>query len=104
VFLPADMPAYQQASARVMATLRTFPVLLQVHGRDEAFVGGDPQRLPTDLKTAVHDRAGLTCAIGMVGHSPLCCERFCTVEPYIVFAILCGNGARVAGIDQSRAR
>ena len=68
VFLPSDMPAYQEVSARVMATLRTFPVLLQVQGLDEAFVGGDiddPQRLATDLKAAVHDRVGLTCAIGV---------------------------------------
>ena len=61
VFLPCDMPAYQHASARVMATLRTFPILLEVHGLDEAFVGGDiddPQRLATDLKTAVHILSG----------------------------------------------
>jgi DNA polymerase IV len=68
VFLPADMPAYEQASARVMATLRAFPVLLEVQGLDEAFVGGvidDPQRLAADLRAAVHERVGLTCAIGI---------------------------------------
>ncbi|MEV6493513.1 DNA polymerase IV [Actinoplanes sp. NPDC051633] len=68
VFLPTDMPAYQEASARVMATLRTFPVLLQVQGLDEAFVGGDiddPERLAAELRAAVHHRVGLTCAIGI---------------------------------------
>jgi DNA polymerase-4 len=68
VFLPADMPAYQQASARVMAALRAFPVRIEVHGLDEAFVGGDvdePQRLAADLKAAILDQVGLTCAIGI---------------------------------------
>jgi DNA polymerase-4 len=68
VFLPMDMPAYQRASARVMETLRAFPVRLEVWGLDEAFVGGDiddPQRLAIDLKAAVLDEVGLTCAIGI---------------------------------------
>jgi DNA polymerase-4 len=68
VFLPVDMPAYQQASAQVMATLRTFPIRLQVQGLDEAFIGGDiddPHRLAAELKAAVADRTGLTCAIGI---------------------------------------
>lgn len=68
VFLPTDMPAYEAASARVMATLRTFPVRLEVWGLDEAFVSGDvddPQQLAADLRAAVLDRIGLTCAIGI---------------------------------------
>src|SRR3954468_5402164 len=68
VFLPTDMPAYEQASARVMATLRIFPIRLEGYGLDEAFAGGDiddPQRLAVDLKAAVLDQVGLTCAIGI---------------------------------------
>lgn len=68
VFLPSDMPAYQEASTRVMATLRAFPVRLEVQGLDEAFVGGDiddPQKLAADLRAAVLDQVGLTCAIGI---------------------------------------
>jgi DNA polymerase-4 len=68
VFLPADMPAYEQASARVMAALRAFPVRLEVYGLDEAFVGGDiddPQRLAVELRAAVLEQVGLTCAIGI---------------------------------------
>lgn len=41
VFLPTDAPAYEQASGRVMQTLRSMPVLVEVRGRDEAFVGSD---------------------------------------------------------------
>jgi DNA polymerase-4 len=62
------MPAYQAASARVMGTLRAFPVRLEVWGLDEAFVGGDiddPQHLATELKAAVLEQVGLTCAIGI---------------------------------------
>src|ERR1700755_2285872 len=39
VFLPADRPAYDAASARVMATLRSLPVVVEVWGWDEAFLG-----------------------------------------------------------------
>jgi DNA polymerase IV len=86
VFLPADMATYRDVSARVMATLRTFPVLLQVHGLDEAFVGGDiddPQRLATDLKAAVHDQVGLTCAIGIGRnkHQAKIAARFAKNDP-----------------------
>ena len=48
VFLPSDRPAYEAASARVMATLRSFPVVVEVWGWDEAFVGAhtdDPETL-----------------------------------------------------------
>jgi DNA polymerase-4 len=68
VFLPVDMPAYEQASAEVMETVRSFPVRVEVWGLDEAFVGGDiadPARLAADLKAAIAGRTGLTCAIGI---------------------------------------
>src|ERR687893_627688 len=40
VFLPSDRPAYDAASERVMATLRTRPgAVVEVWGWDEAFVG-----------------------------------------------------------------
>jgi DNA polymerase IV len=71
VFLPSDPPAYQAASERVMDTLRSFPVLVEVWGWDEAFVGGDiatPERLAAELKAAVLAETGLSCAIG-IGHN-----------------------------------
>jgi DNA polymerase-4 len=71
VFLPTDMPAYQEASQRVMATLRSFPVRVEVWGLDEAFVGGfpdDPVALAGALKAAIFERTGLTCAIGIGGN------------------------------------
>ena len=68
VFLPMDMAAYREASAGVMATLRSFPMNLEIHGLDEAFLGGDiddPQRLAKDLKAAIREANGLTCAVGI---------------------------------------
>lgn len=71
VFLPTDGPAYQAASDRVMSTLRSFPVLVEVQGWDEAFVGsdtGDPEALAADLHRAVLRDPGLSCSIG-IGHN-----------------------------------
>jgi DNA polymerase-4 len=68
VFLPSDPPAYEAASARVMAALRSFPVRVEVYGWDEAFVGAevdDPMALAVDLQKAVLDATGLSCAIGV---------------------------------------
>ena len=57
VFLPADNPAYEEASAQVQEVLRSFDVVVEVLGWDEAFLGaetadpesagpGDPGRRP----------------------------------------------------------
>ena len=53
VFLPSDRPAYDAASSRVMATLRSFPVMVEVWGWDEAFVGvrtADPEAFARELQ------------------------------------------------------
>ncbi|MFF5230763.1 DNA polymerase IV [Dactylosporangium sp. NPDC000521] len=68
VFLPSDTEAYQAASVQVMATLARFPVLLQVYGWDEAFLGADtdePMVLAADVRRAVLDETGLSCAVGV---------------------------------------
>jgi DNA polymerase-4 len=68
VFLPSDPPAYEAASARVMAALRGFPVRVEVYGWDEAFVGAevdDPMALAADLQRAIFEQTGLTCAVGV---------------------------------------
>ena len=73
VFLAHDRPAYDEASAAVMATLRTFPVVVEVWGWDEAFLGAttdDPEALATDIKARVFDETSLTCAVG-IGDSRL---------------------------------
>ena len=68
VFLPSDKPAYEAASAVVMDTLRTFPVVVEVWGWDEAFVGAttaDPESLAGEMKAAVVAATALTCAVGI---------------------------------------
>ena len=67
VFLPVDKPAYDEASARVMDTLRSLewggvPVVVEVLGWDEAFLGpragSRRARRPTGLRAAhPRDRA-----------------------------------------------
>ncbi|TWD80406.1 DNA polymerase-4 [Kribbella amoyensis] len=68
VYLPSDPATYEAASAEVMDTLRTFPVIVEVWGWDECFVGArtdDPERLAADLRAAVLAATGLTCSIGI---------------------------------------
>src|SRR3954469_5958226 len=64
VFLPLDRPAYDAASARVMTTLRSFPVVVEVWGWDEAFVGADtsdPEQLARAIQARVRAETGLSC-------------------------------------------
>jgi DNA polymerase IV len=67
VFLPVDKPAYDEASAEVMAVLRSFPVSVEVLGWDEAFVGtdDDPDRLARDIREAVLEQTRLHCSVGI---------------------------------------
>ena len=68
VFLPVDAPVYEAASAAVMETLRSFDVVVEVLGWDEAFLGaetGDPERLAREVQAAVLDRTALHCSVGI---------------------------------------
>ena len=68
VFLPVDKPAYDEASARVMAVLRSFPVTVEVLGWDEAFLGThaeDPTALARELQRAILGETRLHCSVGI---------------------------------------
>jgi DNA polymerase-4 len=68
VFLPSDPPVYDKVSERVMATLREFPVVVEVIGWDEAFIGAhtdDPDALAADIRRAVLAETGLSCSVGI---------------------------------------
>jgi DNA polymerase-4 len=68
VFLPVDKPAYDAASADVMAVLRSLPVVVEVLGWDEAFLGADtddPHALATEVQRAVLERTRLHCSVGI---------------------------------------
>lgn len=78
VFLPVDAPAYDAASAEVMATLRGLtwggvPVILEVLGWDEALLGpgeghgdlGDPAVFAAAIRAAVLGATALHCSVGI---------------------------------------
>ncbi|QNN52420.1 DNA polymerase IV [Nocardioides mesophilus] len=68
VFLPADGPAYDAASAQVMQVLRSFEVPVEVLGWDEAFLGvetDDPEGFAADVRAAVLEETGLHCSVGI---------------------------------------
>ncbi|GAA1140327.1 DNA polymerase IV [Nocardioides aquiterrae] len=78
VFLPVDKEAYDAASAEVMATLRGLewggvPVVLEVLGWDEAFLGpgaghgdlGDPREFAERVRAAVLAATDLHCSVGI---------------------------------------
>ncbi|MGW4485206.1 DNA polymerase IV [Amycolatopsis sp. NPDC004368] len=68
VFLPTDAPVYQEVSDRVMARLRELPVVVEVLGWDEAFLGldsDDPEAFAAEVRAAVADETGLSCSVGI---------------------------------------
>ena len=70
VFLANDRPTYEQASDEVMAVLRSFtdPVVVEVLGWDEAFVGvatAEPLEMARLAQQAVLDATGLWCSVGI---------------------------------------
>ena len=78
VFLPVDFPVYEAASAEVMNTLRGLewggvPVVVQVLGWDEAFVGpgeghgdlGEPEVFADEVRAAVLAATRLHCSVGI---------------------------------------
>ena len=73
VFLPSDRPAYDSASAEVMAALRILPATVEVWGWDEAFLGvvtDEPEAFANQVRQRVSAETGLSCAVG-IGESRL---------------------------------
>ena len=68
VFLASDRPAYDAASAEVMAILRTFPAAVEVWGWDEAFLGvrtDEPEVFARRAQSAVLAATRLHASIGI---------------------------------------
>ncbi len=68
VFLPVDVERYLAASREVMATLRSFPAVVEVAGWDEASMDADtddPEALAREIQRAVLQRTRLWCTIGI---------------------------------------
>lgn len=68
IFLPSDAPAYEEVSERIMATLRELPVIVEVIGWDEAFLGAhtdDPEGLAQEVRRAIAAETGLASSVGI---------------------------------------
>ena len=68
VFLPVDRETYEDVSAQVMATLRSFDAVVEVLGWDEAFMGvrtDDPEAYARAVQDAVRAATGLECSVGI---------------------------------------
>jgi nucleotidyltransferase/DNA polymerase involved in DNA repair len=68
VFLPVDAAEYERASAVVMGTLRSFDVVVEVAGWDEAYLAvdvDDAEGLAREIQAAVLERTGLWSSIGI---------------------------------------
>jgi DNA polymerase-4 len=68
VFLPVDAPVYEAASRNVMDTLRSFEVVVEVLGWDEAFLAvetDDPEGFASGIQRAVLEATGLHCSVGI---------------------------------------
>lgn len=68
VFLPVDAAEYEAVSERVMATLRSLGVVVEVLGWDEAFLGArtdDPEALARRAQAAVLAETRLHCSVGI---------------------------------------
>ncbi len=100
VFLPADHALYSSASADVMAVLRSFPVVVEVLGWDEAFVGAsvpDPFVLARSLQAAVLESTGLHCSVG-IGDNKLRAKLATDFgKPAGVFQLVRANWVEVMG-------
>lgn len=68
VFLPSDPPAYEAVSEVVMDTLRRLPVVVEVLGWDEAFLGArtaDPESLAAEVRLVIEEATGLASSVGI---------------------------------------
>jgi DNA polymerase-4 len=68
VFLASDKPAYEAASAQVMAALREFDAIVEVVGWDEAFLGvvtDDPEAVARQIQHRVKQATELDCTVGI---------------------------------------
>ena len=116
VFLPVDGPAYEAASATVMDTLRSLswggvPVIVQVLGWDEAFVGpgpehgelGDPEDMATLVMESVRTATGLNCSVG-IGDNTLRAKNATDFgKPRGTYTLTAANWLEVMGDRSTRA-
>ncbi|NUP49808.1 MAG: DNA polymerase IV [Catenulispora sp.] len=98
VFLPTDRAAYEEASEEVMEVLRSLPVVVEVVGWDEAFLGArtdDPEGLATQVREAVLDGTGLSSSVGIGDNKLRAKTATGFAKPAGVFRLTADNWAEV---------
>lgn len=110
VFLPVDKQAYEEASARVFAAIRTLGHVVEVLGWDEGFVGGrdddpiaDPHALAREIQTVVLASTDLHCSVGIGDNRVRAKMATDFGKPRGVFELTEDNWVEVMGERPTRA-
>lgn len=99
-FLPADNPAYEQASGVVMDLLRDLGYPVEVWGWDEAYIGADvddPHLLAERIRTVIAAETRLACSVGISDNKQRAKVATGLAKPDGVFALTAGNWMSVMG-------
>jgi DNA polymerase IV len=102
ILVPPDFTAYREASAKVMALLRTHVERVEVVGLDEAYLDLDglhsPRAAMRRLVAAIKDETGLTASVG-IGPNKLVAKVASDAEKPCGFVVLSREeaSARFAG-------
>jgi len=73
VFLPVDMPRYQEVSSKVMEIFESFTPWVEPISLDEAFLDvsgverllGTPREIATAIRAKIEAQEGITCSVGI---------------------------------------
>jgi nucleotidyltransferase/DNA polymerase involved in DNA repair len=100
VFLPADRPAYDAASAEVMTSLRQLGYVTEVLGWDEAFVAadtGDPEAVARQIQRQIMAATRLASSVGIGENRIQAKIASALAKPAGVFRLTHGNWFAVLG-------
>ncbi|GAA2055439.1 DNA polymerase IV [Catenulispora yoronensis] len=98
VFVATDRAAYEEASEEVMEVLRGLPVVVEVVGWDEAFLGArteDPEALAALVRETVRTRTGLESSVGIGDNKLRAKTATGFAKPAGVFRLTVDNWAEV---------